>query len=96
MGNARRITITLPAELLQAVDGIVAQEKRGRSEVICDALWGHLEWRRRQTLRQQLARGYQEMAQLNLRLAEDGSAWPLEVTWGSPGPSMATEGGGSG
>lgn len=93
MGEARRITITLPADLLDAVDGIVAQEKRKRSEVICDALRGHLELRRRQVLRQQLVRGYQEMAQLNLRLAEDGTAWPVEAAWGAGGPLTGTEGG---
>jgi len=84
MGEVRRITITLPAELLEAVDGIVIQEKRKRSEIICDALRGHLEWRRRQTLRQQLVRGYQEMGQLNLRLAEDGTTWPQEA-WAGGG-----------
>lgn len=93
MGEARRITITLPADLLDAVDGIVAQEKRRRSDVICDALRGHLEWRRRQVLRQQLVRGYQEMGQLNLCLAEDGSGWPMEVGWTAGGPWTGTEGG---
>lgn len=96
MGDGRKITITLPAELLAAVDGIVQQEKRKRSQVICDALWGHLEYRRRQALRQQLVRGYQEMGQLNLRLAEDGTAWPVEASWGGMNPLTGTEGGGSG
>ncbi|MEW6398849.1 MAG: ribbon-helix-helix protein, CopG family [Bacillota bacterium] len=93
MGEARRITITLPADLLEAVDGIVIQEKRRRSEVICDALRGHLESRRRQLLRQQLVRGYQEMGQLNLHLAEDGTTWPVEAAWAGGGPLTGTEGG---
>ena len=95
MSSGRRITITLPASLVDAVDGIAARQKTRRSQVICQALSGHLELWQRQVLREQLVRGYQEMAQLNLRLAEDGTAWPIEAAWGAVGPLTGTEGGGS-
>ena len=73
MGELRRIMITVPAALLQEVDGMVALEKgRTRSEFVREALHRFLEDRRRREIRDRMKIGYLEMARLNLQLAEEG------------------------
>ncbi len=74
MANFRRIVVSLPSSLLKEVDGLVAVEKRNRSEFIREAMRLYLEERKRSELRESLKRGYQEMASLNLALAEEGLA----------------------
>jgi len=75
MPESKRIMISLPSNLLQEVDGIVALEKGNRSEFIREAMRLYLEERKRRELREKLKRGYQEMASLNLALAEEGLIW---------------------
>lgn len=74
MANFRRIVVSLPNSLLKEVDGLVAVERRNRSEFIREAMRLYLEERKRSELRESLKRGYQEMASLNLALAEEGLA----------------------
>lgn len=73
MGELKRIMITVPAALLQEVDGMVAlEEGRNRSEFVREALHRFLEDRKRRELRDRMKSGYQEMARINLQLAEEG------------------------
>jgi len=83
MADFRRIVVSLPNSLLREVDGLVAVEKRNRSEFIREAMRLYLEERKRHELRESLKRGYQEMASLNLALAEEGLV---------PGMGWAAEG----
>ncbi|MCR3921704.1 MAG: ribbon-helix-helix protein, CopG family [Firmicutes bacterium] len=63
--------ISLPHNLLEEVDGIVASEKRSRSDFIREAMRLYLSEREKQQIRERMQRGYTEMAKLNLRLANE-------------------------
>ena len=76
--RSRKIMISLPSALLQEVDGIVALEKKNRSEFIREAMRLYLEERKKRDIRERLKRGYQEMAKINLALAEEGLALDRE------------------
>lgn len=71
MAESKRIMISLPESLLAEVDGIVTLEKRNRSEFIREAINSILLERRKQGIREQMRRGYLEMAQLNLSICKD-------------------------
>lgn len=71
MAETKRIMISLPHHLLEEVDGIVATEKRTRSDFIREAMRLYLEEREKQQIRERMQRGYMEMAKLNLRLANE-------------------------
>ncbi|KLU60199.1 antitoxin endoAI [Peptococcaceae bacterium CEB3] len=71
MAESKRIMISLPESLLAEVDGIVTLEKRNRSEFIREAINSVLHERRRRGMREQMRKGYQEMAQLNLAIAKE-------------------------
>ena len=72
MSNAmRRIVISLPEAIIREVDGIVALEKASRSQVFHQAVELYLEEVYRNRLRERLRNGYQDMASLNLALAEE-------------------------
>lgn len=72
MADLRRIMISIPSSLLQEVDGIIATEKRNRSEFVREAMRMYIEERKRRVIREVMKRGYQEMAIINLTLAEEG------------------------
>lgn len=71
MAETKRIMISLPHNLLEEVDGIVASEKRSRSDFIREAMRLYLSEREKQQIRERMQRGYTEMAKLNLRLANE-------------------------
>ncbi|MFZ5944423.1 MAG: CopG family ribbon-helix-helix protein [Bacillota bacterium] len=71
MSDLKRIMISLPDYLLDEVDGIVALEKKNRSEFIREAMKLYIEERKRRFLREQMRIGYQEMATINLALAQE-------------------------
>lgn len=71
MASSKRIMISLPNSLLQEVDGLVAVEKMNRSQLIREAMRLYLEERRKRDLRERMKKGYQEMARINLALAEE-------------------------
>ena len=61
--------ISLPDSLLAEVDDIVEAERVNRSEFIREAMKLYIAERKRQILREQMKKGYLEMARLNLALA---------------------------
>ncbi len=71
MPETKRIMISLPDILLDEVDGIVASEKRTRSEFIREAMRLYLQERKKRQIREKMQRGYIEMARLNLNLANE-------------------------
>jgi len=75
----KRIMISLPESLLEEVDVIVSIEKRNRSEFIREAMKLYLAERKRRSLREQMKRGYLEMAQINLGLAVESLSLENEV-----------------
>ncbi|MEW5785439.1 MAG: ribbon-helix-helix protein, CopG family [Bacillota bacterium] len=71
MAETKRIMISLPHNLLTEVDGIVAVEKRTRSEFIREAMKLYLQERKKRQIRERMQKGYLEMAKLNLTLSKE-------------------------
>ena len=66
LAETKRIMISLPNHLLEEVDGIVATEKRTRSDFIREAMRLYLEEREKQDIRNRMQKGYMEMAKLKI------------------------------
>lgn len=81
MPETRRIMVTLPISLLEEIDRLVNSEKRNRSQFIREAMQLYLVERKRHFLREQMKKGYIEMAQINLRLALEDIAADAEADW---------------
>ncbi len=77
MALSKRIIFTVPESLLQQVDGLAAMERVGRSELIREAVRIYVEERKKRDLREQMMRGYQAMARINLTLAEEGPIFEI-------------------
>ena len=71
MSKLKRVVVGLPEETLATIDTLVSGTKICRSELIREACYFYIEERRRQTLREKMKAGYQEMAELNRLLAEE-------------------------
>ncbi|MBY6275138.1 CopG family ribbon-helix-helix protein [Symbiobacterium thermophilum] len=72
MAAVRRILVTVPASLLEQVDGLAALERTDRDALIQEAVRIYVEERKKRDMREQLRRGYREMSRINLTLAEEG------------------------
>lgn len=79
MAEVKRIMISLPDTLLREVDVIVASEQLNRSEFIREAMKLYIDERKRRTIRDQMKKGYSEMANINLMLANENSIFEEEV-----------------
>lgn len=72
MSELKRIMISIPNTLLQEIDTIAALEKMTRSQFMRDATRLFIEDRRKKAALENMRKGYQEMAAINLALAEEG------------------------
>jgi len=75
MREVVKVTISLPANLLRLTDKTAQVEEKSRSGIIREALALYVKERERQ----EMIRGYQEMAALNQELAEEAGAAVNEV-----------------
>ena len=67
----RRIMVNIPNQLLREIDRIIAVDKQSRSQFVQEAMLLYIEERKRKAVRDTMRRGYQEMAIINLSLAEE-------------------------
>ncbi|HZJ76855.1 MAG TPA: ribbon-helix-helix protein, CopG family [Oscillospiraceae bacterium] len=72
MSDSKRIMISLPDSLLKEVDNIVSMEKINRSQFIREAMKLYIREKNKMELSEQMKKGYQEMGEINLALAELG------------------------
>lgn len=72
MADSKRIMISLPESLLKEVDYIVSMEKTNRSEFVREAMKLFIREKNKIRLREKMKKGYEEMASINLALAEVG------------------------
>ncbi|MBP2632156.1 MAG: putative transcriptional regulator, CopG family [Firmicutes bacterium] len=79
MAELKRIMISIPDSLLQEIDGIVAMEKLSRSQFMRNAMRLYIEDRKRKAIIENMRKGYQEMAAINLTLAEEGLYVDVDV-----------------
>ncbi len=70
MAELRKIIISLPDNLLKEVDCIVSEAKSNRSEFVREAMKLYIKEIKKIEMRDRMKRGYQEMAEINIRLAE--------------------------
>jgi len=77
--GVKRIMISLPESLLEEVDGLASLEKRNRSEFIREAMKLYINERKKRIMREQMKKGYQEMAEINLSLAKENYEAEEEV-----------------
>lgn len=70
MSQLKKVLITVPDTLLEQVDLVASSEKMNRSEFIRNAMQFYIKETKRKALREQMKAGYQEMARINLALAE--------------------------
>lgn len=70
LAELKKILISLPDNLLKEVDHIVSVEKTNRSEFVREAMKLYLREKRKIEMRERLKKGYLEMAEINMRLAE--------------------------
>ncbi|WP_153126767.1 CopG family ribbon-helix-helix protein [Peribacillus tepidiphilus] len=67
----REIMIQLPQNLLTELDGYVEEVNGNRSELIYRATVMYLNERKKRKFRDQMKRGYVEMAAINLKIASE-------------------------
>ncbi|OPY58259.1 MAG: Antitoxin EndoAI [Pelotomaculum sp. PtaU1.Bin035] len=79
MSRIKRIMISLPDSLLAEVDRIASAEQLSRSEFIREAMKLNIEERKRRMFREQMKKGYIEMAKINLALAIENYRLESEV-----------------
>lgn len=70
MAELKKILVSLPDNLLKEVDHIVSVEKTNRSEFIREAMRLCLREKRKIEIHDKMKKGYQEMAEINIKLAE--------------------------
>lgn len=70
MSQLKKVLITVPDALLEAVDSAAKVENINRSEFVREAMKMYLSVRKERARNEELKNGYQEMAELNLSLAE--------------------------
>ena len=69
MPVSKRIIVTVPESLLCEMDCVTAMESKNRSEIIREAIKFYLGERKRNLMKEQMKKGYLEMAQINLNIA---------------------------
>ena len=79
LSGVKRIMISIPESLLKEVDGLASNEQRNRSEFIREAMKLYILELKRKRIREQMKKGYQEMAQINLYLADENYEVENEV-----------------
>lgn len=70
MSRQKKILISVPDSLLTEVDEFATSQNINRSEFIRDAMRLYIKERKRAELVSKLRRGYEEMAEINLDIAE--------------------------
>ncbi|WP_027365375.1 CopG family ribbon-helix-helix protein [Desulfotruncus alcoholivorax] len=80
MSQVKRVMISLPEYLLTEIDCIAASENRNRSEFVREAMKLYIAERKRSLLREEMKKGYLEMARINLSLAIEQYKLESEVS----------------
>ena len=70
LSHQKKILISLPDTLLTEVDIMATAKKINRSEFIREAMKNYINEQKRVSLAASLKKGYEEMADINLEIAE--------------------------
>ncbi|MGL6016839.1 MAG: CopG family ribbon-helix-helix protein [Selenomonadaceae bacterium] len=72
MTELKRVMISIPDEMLEEIDSFAATEKLSRSQFFRDAMGNYIEDCKHRAFVENMKKGYEEMAVINLTLAEEG------------------------
>ena len=70
LAQYKKILISVPDNLLEELDILASNQKTNRSLIVREAMSLYIREKRKVELREKMRRGYEEMAEINLRLAE--------------------------
>ncbi len=70
LAQYKKILISVPDNLLEEMDTLVSNEKTNRSMLVREAMSLYIREKHKVELRDHMRKGYEEMAEINLRLAE--------------------------
>ena len=70
MAQYKKILISVPDNLLEELDIMVSNEKTNRSMIVREAMSLYIREKHKVEVSDKMKRGYEEMAEINLRLAE--------------------------
>lgn len=70
LARQKKILISLPDTLLTEVDNLATAQKINRSEFIREAMRLYIHERKKAEISEMLKKGYEEMAMINLEIAE--------------------------
>ena len=72
LAGAKKILVSVPYDMLEEIESISRLDNINRSQLIRDAMKFYIEEKKKMLVREQMRRGYLEMAAINLTLAEEG------------------------
>lgn len=72
MAEFKRVMVHVPVSLIEEIDEIAGQTKQSRSQLIRQAMRMMVAKYKREAMIASMKRGYLEMGQINLALAEEG------------------------
>lgn len=70
LSQLKKIMVSVPDNLLKEVDSIVSLDKINRSELVRKAMKLYIRERKQMELRDCMKNGYEQMAEINIKLAE--------------------------
>lgn len=70
MAELKKILVSMPDSLLEDVDSLASSDGVSRSEMIREAMREYIRGRKKREIREQLKKGYEEMAAYNAEWAE--------------------------
>jgi CopG family transcriptional regulator/antitoxin EndoAI len=70
LSQLKRVLITMSDNLLEEIDSLAKKERKSRSEIVREVMKVYIAKKQKSYVAENLALGYQEMAQINLELAE--------------------------
>lgn len=70
LSQYKKIMISIPDNLLEELDNMVSIEKTNRSMLVREAMTLYIKEKHKLELRNKMKIGYEEMAEINLKLAE--------------------------
>ena len=69
LSQLKKVLITVPDTLLDEIDALAGSEKTSRSELVREAMKKYIGEKKKAATTEQMKKGYQEMAELNLSIA---------------------------
>lgn len=82
MPASKKIIVSVPEYLLAEMDQMGVAESKNRSEIIREAIKLYLGERRKKLLKEQLRKGYIEMGDINIKIAEENYTMDQETLQG--------------